>query len=395
ILGEFWGRWFFHERLGFVAQVAATNFVFRNETCSGFAATVQYTNQFFTVTQAEIHRGEQHIFAPGAGFDVAEQRVYLTNAVTAIDPMIVARAIGPMTVHALAPYHFGRPPAARVNGSLRLHDVLHGTDLRFEVAGGPFHYWRFGLPEVSGTILWRGDWLTITNFDGAFYGGELRGDAGFDFSAPREADFHFHAIATEANLKALMTDLSSPTNKYEGVINGQLDVTSGNTADRESWNGFGDVTLRDGYLWDLPLFGIFSPILNAVVPGLGNSRFKQGAATFAMTNSVIHTGNLEIRSPALRLYYTGSVDFQSRVNARVEASLLRDTWLVGQLFSLALTPLTKVFEYKVTGTLKEPKTEPLYIPKILLMPFHPFRTMKDLLFSNPGTNAPPAGKISN
>jgi len=51
--------------------------------------------------------------------------------------------------------------------------------------------------------------------------------------------------------------------------------------------------------------------------------------------------------------------------------------------------VTKMFEYKVTGTLSEPKTEPIYlIPKIVLMPFHPIQTIKGLFSRDPGTNAP-------
>jgi hypothetical protein len=82
------------------------------------------------------------------------------------------------------------------------------------------------------------------------------------------------------------------------------------------------------------------------------------------------------------------------VEARVQAELLRDTWVIGRVLSLALWPITKVFEYKLTGTLKEPKSEPVYIiPKILLLPFHPFGGGKSTPESEPDwskTNSPPA-----
>jgi hypothetical protein len=55
--------------------------------------------------------------------------------------------------------------------------------------------------------------------------------------------------------------------------------------------------------------------------------------------------------------------------------------------------VTKLFEYKMTGTLDQPKAEPLYVlPKILLLPFHPFRTLKELLTEeekNPAEKPPP------
>src|SRR5205814_7435939 len=200
----------------------------------------------------------------------------------------------------------------------------------------------------------------------------------FDCAAPRAADFNLHAAVTSADLHQLMSDLSSPTNRLEGTLSGEMTITGANTADWESWNGFGQATLRDGFLWDMPLFGIFSSVLNAVIPGLGNSPVSGGAATFTITNSVIHTDDMEIRSPAMRLAYRGTIDFKGRVDARVEARLLRDAWIIGPMISLVFAPLTKLFEYRVTGTLHEPQKEPIYIPKPLLFPFHPLRTLKEL-----------------
>ncbi len=84
------------------------------------------------------------------------------------------------------------------------------------------------------------------------------------------------------------------------------------------------------------------------------------------------------------------------MNARVEAGLLRNTPLLGPLVSTVLWPVTKLFEYKVSGTLGEPKAEPVYlVPKVVLLPFqlpfHPIRTLKGLLPEDQGasrTNAP-------
>lgn len=51
----------------------------------------------------------------------------------------------------------------------------------------------------------------------------------------------------------------------------------------------------------MPLFGIFSSVLDATIPGLGSNLVSGGTATFTITNSVIHTDDAEIRSPAMRL----------------------------------------------------------------------------------------------
>ena len=58
--------------------------------------------------------------------------------------------------------------------------------------------------------------------------------------------------------------------------------------------------------------------------------------------------------------------------------------------------MTRLFEYKVTGSLDQPKAEPSYLlPRIFGLPFHPWRTLKGLLSEEPAlsrTNAPPSIK---
>src|ERR1035437_6469958 len=99
----------------------------------------------------------------------------------------------------------------------------------------------------------------------------------------------------------------------------------------------------------------------------------------------------------MRLQYRGTVDFQGHADARVEAGLLRDMWLVGPVVSTVLWPGTQLFEYKVSGSLGEPKTEPVYlVPKFVFLPFqfpfHPLRALRGLFpedSTSSLTNAPP------
>ena len=86
-------------------------------------------------------------------------------------------------------------------------------------------------------------------------------------------------------------------------------------------------------------------MLNGLYPGLGNSRATAATSSFVITNGVIFSDDLEIRSAAMRMQYRGTVDFDGRLRARVEAELLRDVWLVGPLVSTVLWPITNMFEY--------------------------------------------------
>jgi hypothetical protein len=72
------------------------------------------------------------------------------------------------------------------------------------------------------------------------------------------------------------------------------------------------------------------------------------------------------------------VDMRQNVNARVDAQVLRDTPVIGPAVSFILSPFTWLMEYQVTGTLQNPKKEPVYVPKIFLLPLHPIRSIEEI-----------------
>lgn len=130
-------------------------------------------------------------------------------------------------------------------------------------------------------------------------------------------------------------------------------------------------------------------MLNRFGVEVGKSRITGLTGDFTMTNSIIHTRNLELDSAAMNLDYRGTFNFQGGVNARVQARLLHGAAVVGPLVSLLFSPLTKMLEFSVTGTLAEPRIEPVYIPKPLLFPLNPIRTLKEMFKPPEPSSAPP------
>ena len=397
LAAEIRGNWHDLEQIGIKGKVALTNFTFRGETASALQTSLQYTNRFLQIMNPRVQRGTQQMTADGLGADFLAQKIYVTNGFSTTEPMVVARAIGAHVARAVEPYQFRQPPVARVHGTIPMHGE-DDADLHFDLAGGPFDWWRFHVPEIQGHVHWLGQQLTLSNVQVGFYGGQATGSAHFDFHPREQTDYQFAVTATDVLLQPLATDLLLKTNHLEGKLSGTLVITNANTADMQSWNGRGALNLRDGLSWDIPIFGIFSDGLNGMVPGLGSSRANAGTCTFVVTTGIIHSDDVEISSTGMRLQYRGTLDFQGHVNARVEAGVLRDMWLVGPVVSTVLWPVTKVFEYKVTGSLGDPKAEPVWLfPRVMLLPFqfpfHPIRTFRGLFpedHSSSGTNAPPS-----
>jgi hypothetical protein len=84
-----------------------------------------------------------------------------------------------------------------------------------------------------------------------------------------------------------------------------------------------------------------------------------------LTNSVLHSKDVQIEARPLRLTCRGSVDFEANVNMDVEAQVLPGIPLIGPIFNLAITPVSKALTYRVSGTLGDPRVQPLYVPKFL------------------------------
>jgi hypothetical protein len=291
----------------------------------------------------------------------------------------VTRALGPIAPAWLKLVGFDTPPTIQLSGSFVPGDDL-GTDLHFDVSGREFRYTNAVADHMSGSVNWKARSVAITNVQGELYGGALVGWGVFDFTPAGDTGFLGQFTLSKIELPRVVRGLSTTTNKIEGILDGHLAITAGNSSDRKSWVAHGDVAVNKALLWDIRIFGVFSPLLNKISPGAGNSRAYQANADFIVTNALVATDNMDIRSTHLRLLYRGTVGFNRSLDAKAEARLLRDAPVLGPIFfSWALSPLDKLFEFKIGGTLDAPSYKPLYMPKFLMLFLRPFHTMKEFL----------------
>ncbi|MGE3312116.1 MAG: AsmA-like C-terminal region-containing protein, partial [Limisphaerales bacterium] len=379
-----WGPWTEGTRQAILGTITATNFTFRAQRFDHLDARITYTNRFLVAAPVRLTRDAGEAVAEGVGYDFADDRLWLTNAVNTIEPFAAAAAISPSFPAKLAPYRFATPPRIRANGTIRPRDT-DSADLTLAIQGGPFEFWRLKAETIETDLLWKGSTLTFTNLSGRFFDGTLAGNAFFDLANPDDGLYRFEARIRQAELGKLLRHASgNRTNVASGEFDLDLQIHSARTSDLHSWNGAGHATLTDGLLWDAPIFGFFSPILNAVVPGLGNNRARAAEASFTIEDSVVHTRDFTIDCPPAKLFYRGQVDFDQRINAKVEAQVLGNFTPMGPLFGLILRPLTKLFEFRITGTLSDVEAEPLYVPKFLLLPLQPLRLLFGLFGRNHG-----------
>jgi hypothetical protein len=393
IQGDLWGNWQTPAATGFAAKLATGHFIFRGESVNQLRAQVEYTNHFLRVSQFSLAHDTGRVEVPLATVDLASKLFFITNATSSIDPEPVRRALGKIAPPFMNDVHFGSPPLVKASGTFIPNNDL-GTDLYFIVQGDHFRWNFLNADSAQGAVHYHVRTVDVTNIQTRFYTGQVQGWITLEWELSRGTWFNSDWTLKNIDLGALAADLTAKNTKIEGKLDGHLALSAPSEATDTNLFGHGSVRVHNGLLWDIKLFGIFSPILNAIAPGSGRSRAREASATFTITNGVASTDDLEIRSSGFRLLYRGTVDSRKRLNARVVANLLRDTPVFGNFLGWMFTPLDKLFEYRVTGTLSKPIMQPLYIPKAFMAMLRPFRTLKELLpppvSTKPSLTPPPA-----
>lgn len=402
IQGDVWGRWFHRELTGVDLRVALTNLSYRGIPADRASGRIQYTNRVVRVTEGEAWLNGRSVSADGIEIQITEnpdeRRAWFTNVVGNVNPLLAAQAIGPKTAAAIEPYRWGSPPRIVLNGSIGIKNT-RAADMHFDIQGGPFSWWELNFEKIGGGVHWVTNQVTLSNIVAKAYGGDLTGRANFDFGSDQPgSQVQFHTDVVKADFAPLMKDVFNTTNEMTGKLSGFLSVDSAASGDFDSWQGSGAVDLHDGFLWSLPLVGFLSETLDVIVPGMGKSPINRAVGTFTMTNSVMHTRDLKLDSPVMRIHYKGAISNKGDVDAKVEAELFKESWSLLRAFGVIATPVTKLMVLKVDGSINKPLLEPLYVPSFL-RPFLKPRSIFQKIFGagseKAPSSAPPKPKTAN
>jgi hypothetical protein len=373
------GLWHDLESASVIGTVVANKFTARGVPVDQFHANIEYTNHFLRVSELGLSQGPGRLEVPLISADFKSRRILVTNVQSTLDSQLLLAAMGTNAPGFLNLIHFDAAPAVRAGGSFVLGDPA-ATDMQFEIQAGRFHWTNLSADSISATVFWQGRNILLTNVQARLYNaGKLRGWVAFDQPSAGGAAFRGDFTAKDIDLGLLARAISGKNSRVAGILEGSIALDAPITEDKDTWTGHGYIHVHDALLWDIKIFGVLSPLLNAISPGLGDSKVREATALFTIGGGKVSSDNLEIHSTGVRLLYRGSISMNKQINGRVEADLLRDTPVLGTLLSVVMTPLGKIFEYQITGPLSQPAFKPLYVPKFLMVVLRPFHTLKSLL----------------
>jgi hypothetical protein len=172
------------------------------------------------------------------------------------------------------------------------------------------------------------------------------------------------------DMPRLMRDMRpDQTNVIVGTFSGHVNLTGligegqGKTA-----VGTGAVSIVEGELSKVRLLGGLSSLLNAVVPGLGLASQTAFLSNFNIEKGRAMTKDAMLMGSVISVRAEGAYYFDQRLKFIVEVKPLRKGDIAA-LLRFFMSPITKLFEFNVSGTLKDPKWRPNNLPKEMFLIF--------------------------
>ncbi len=292
-------------------------------------------------------------------YDFKEQWVILDSIVANVMVKEIAIMFGNRFNEYMHPYTFTVAPKVNFHGKIDLLETRAEpmNDFKADISTeGNMHYTflgrelQFEKPRVEVSMKRRQLFLkskSATLFDGKF-GINLH----MDMDHP-EAQFDTTLTLSEMSFQKFMKTFYQ-YDQPSGVMNGTLTVAGG-LGKFETLKGEGTMTVTDGYILSIPFLGGLSDVLGSVIPNFGIAKAGRAYSSFNVADGEIRTKEMEITSTSFTLIGNGkynfikdNLDLDTRVNIRGVVGLL-------------LFPVSKLFEYHGTGSLKNTK----WSPKIL------------------------------
>ena len=324
---------------------------FRGVRLDSASGDLHFADGIYALDDFKLTRDE----GQGTGsfsFDTKKQEIKIDHVETTLKPSEAIVWIEPRFLEHVTPYRFHRTPHVLANGIVQLGKGKQ-THLELQVSapgGMDYTFIDKVLPfdHISGTLLFTDDRLQITDLKGALFQGNLTGGA--DISLAHN-DHHYTADLAVAKVDfASVTDLYFKYKTVRGELGGKFDF--GGIGDQKpALHGTGQVEIRNGNVFAIPVFGPLSELLSKVFTGAGYSVVHEATAPFTIRDGVIHTDKLKVAGKLFAMVGHGDIDF---IRNNLDLDIRIDATGPGAL----LTPLYQLFEYHGSGSLTKPVWKP-------------------------------------
>lgn len=309
--------------------------------------------------------------AAGFTVDVIDETVEF-HGVSRAQPLAVARMIGPFAERIAALFRVEGPVEVNAGG-LAAYGDADRTDAWMEVRGERFGYDRLLFDRCQFRADIEGTVCRIRDIRGSALGGTVTGEVDLVMSetaaGATEVRYDTRGGCHSMDFGAVVRTFSNrEDDPYEGVLAAEWQVAGlGGEGQGRTAVGEGLIRVESGRLFRIPLFGRFSDMMVRIVPGM-DLVLSQGHATvpFTVREGVARSDRIRIEGDVLSLNGHGSYGFDTSMDADVQVRFLREQSVVGRALRVLTFPVSKLLEFRLRGTLADPRWYPVNFSPDLL-----------------------------
>jgi len=289
------------------------------------------------------------------------------DAESSLNPMKTVRMVNILTNFFAEHLTFDGPAIVTADGNLDFGGFHSNTDFKAIIRADSVGIDCLTCDSGAFDLTMHGNAVVLTNIVASAFDGVVSGDIGIKV-LPRK-DGKGVPLPCSLNLRLLDADFdrfmgcfssAKAKKEYDGRISCELDVDSlAGDHFMKNMSGRGRLSINDGRVFMLPVFGGLSNFMTKIIPGLGFVLSQNRAKTkFEIKDERVSTDDLAVEGDILSLKGHGSYRMGGDLDFDVQVKLLRGHTLGGKFFRAITWPITKLFEFKVKGPVGEPSWYP-------------------------------------
>jgi len=294
------------------------------------------------------------------------------NGLSTADPKAVAKMLAPFIANVADCFRFEGPTRVAAWGTADYMGVAH-NDMDIEVDAQRSGWKPFLMDRCSLSLHVVEDTTYINDVQADFCRGLVSGSGTvYPVLNATNMRYQLKGDVRDVDFQLLTRNLTGQAEEqYRGFLSAQLELdgllgdAGGQTATGQGW-----IKIGGGRLFQIPLFGGLSEFLGRIVPGLSLiMRQTDARASFVIKDGKLHSDNIVIEGEVITLTGTGDYYWNGDLDFAVQVKLLKKNTLLGGILQLAMMPVTKMLEFRLTGTFKDPHWRPAYLPKEMFFIF--------------------------
>ena len=286
-------------------------------------------------------------------------------------PMV--RLFAPKVADTLEQYRFHQPPELKGAGVV---DVTPQGRTALDVSfrsDHPADYQFLGenlrLGRPAGEVAIRGERTHVTDLKLDAFDGPVAGNFEYLGGGRLQGELSWTKLSIPG-----LTSTYGFQMKGAGDVTGRIDfsLTDGKV---ETMDGEGLLALEKAELLSVPMFGPLTPLIGGVLneESAGFQRAKSAFFTFKIQDGILTSNDFQTATTSLNFTGEGSLDLKERA---IDMTLRMNARGLLGLITLPLRPFAGLFQFRGTGSLKDPIWENLKITA-------PQETQKQILLEAP------------